>query len=179
MRDGRFGFQVGEVEGGDFGRLGAGTGRGRYRQERLERRRWLVSATYGRVDVLYYGGGMRGDEVRDLGGVQTGAPTDANEAVEGALHSEICGLLEGFQSRFDVDAIKDFALDIYGLYNLPDLACYSSLNHAGIGDDHYTPGAKPLHLPPGLLRNATTERYRGGLQPEGPLAVRSWALFRH
>ena len=74
MRYSRLGLQVREVEGDYPGRLGAGVGRGRYRQERFEWRRWLASAPYGRVDVLYYGGRMRSNEIRGLGGVQAGPP---------------------------------------------------------------------------------------------------------
>jgi hypothetical protein len=57
-----------------------------------------------------------------------------------------------------VDTIKNVTLDACGLYNVPDLARYSSLDHAGIRDEHHALGAKPHHLPSSFFGNTRTER---------------------
>src|SRR5918998_6155614 len=132
MREAPLGLDFGRLEDGDPGPPRAGPGRGRYSQQRLERRWRLATVPQGRVDVPHHGRGVRGDEAHDLGGIQAGASTDADEAVESALHCKIRRLLKRLQGRFDVDVIEYLTLDAFLLQNLPDLPRYASADHSGI-----------------------------------------------
>ena len=167
MSEAGLGLHLQKVENGDAGGLGAGAGRGRNGDMRLERSGYRSPLPYRSVDVCEKVGGVCRVEVGGLGGVDAGAASDGDERVEVSLGGELDSGLERLVGRLDLDLVEQDGVDALGPERVEHNGDRFKPRHTGVGDDGYALRSESGDLVSDLAGDAGAELDGGGVYGEG------------